>query len=85
MTMDRVPCTNPMPPANATYVHSPVDMLTVTDAPNLMSAGFHTNGQSNRVSGRMLADHFHFLRANKITPSSTYICPDTTEWLRNWS
>ena len=66
------PNTNPMPPANASYVHRPVHMGTVVGHQNPLSAGFLTNGQSNALVGRMIADHLLFLRTNRITPGRTY-------------
>lgn len=58
------PNTNPLPPADASYVHRPVHMGTVAGFKHPVWLGFRTGtllGQSNKVVGRMIADHLLFL------------------------
>ena len=63
------PNTNPLPPADASYVHKPVHIGTVVGFKHPLWRGFRTDGQSNKVVGRMIADHLLFLRSNNLTSS----------------
>lgn len=79
------PDTNPLPPAGTGYVHRPVHMGTVRGFKLPLWLGFRTDGLSNKVVGRMFADHLLFLRSNNITPSKTYLSEFMEDWLRDWS
>jgi hypothetical protein len=79
------PNTNPLPPVDASYVHRPVHLETVTGSRGTVRPGFHTNGQSNKVVGRMMADHLLFLGSNRLSPSKTYFSNDMLDWLKDWS
>ena len=61
------PNTNPLPPADASYVHRPVHMGTVAEFKHPLWLGFRTDGQSNKVVCRMISDHLLFLRSNNLT------------------
>lgn len=58
---------------------------TVAGWRSFIWGGFHTNGLSNKVVGRMVADHLLFLRDNKLTPSNTYFCEYFNDWFHAWS
>lgn len=64
--------TNPLPPADATYMHRPIHMGTIYGYHLPLLIGYRNNGESNRIVGRMFADHFLFLRQHNITPSKRY-------------
>ena len=79
------PNTNFLPPADASYVHKPVHIVTVAGFKYPFWCGFHTNGQFNKVVGRMIADHLLFLRFNNLTSSKTYFFEYMGDLLRDWS
>ena len=79
------PNSNPLPPADATYEHRPVHIGTVAGFKHPLWRGFRTDGLSNKVVGRMIADHLLFLRSNNLTPSKTYFSEYMEDWLRDWS
>lgn len=82
---NQFPNTNPTPPADVSYVHRPVHIGTITGYKPYLISGFHTNGQSNKVTGRMMADHLLFLRRNNLTPSERYFNERMEDWLHDWS
>ena len=64
--------TNPLPPNDGSYVHKPIHMGAVAGMEAPLLLGYVPLGRYNRIVGRMFADHFLFLKENKITPSKTY-------------
>lgn len=79
------PNTNPLPPADASYLHKAVHMGTVAGFKYPLWCGFHTNGQSNKIVGRMIADYLLFLRSNNLTSSKLYFSEYMEDSLRDWS
>ena len=77
------PNTSPLPSPDESYVNKPAHIGTVARWRMFLIDGFHTNGLSNRIVGRMVADHLLFLRANKLNPSKTYYCEYLNDWLHD--
>lgn len=69
---NQYPNTSTLPATDGSYVNRPVHMQTVAGHEGHVSGGFHTDGRSNKVVGRMFADHLLFLRCNNLTPCKTY-------------
>ena len=54
--------TNALRPGDDSYMHKPVHMITVPGFIHLV----YCDGQSNKVVGIMMADHFLLLCRNKL-------------------
>lgn len=76
---------NPLFPSDASYEYKPLHIVIVARFKYPFLCGFHTYKQSNKVAGRMIADHFLFLRSNNLTPNKTYFSEYMEDWLRDGS
>ena len=76
---------NSLPPADSTYVHSPVHMWEIAEFHTIIIAGYDPHRGYNKVAGRMFADHFLFFHTHGISPSKADFDRDMEDWLRDWS